>query len=86
MGVIPGSFQDMLHRVKTSESNPPLYYVLAWGWAKAFGTGEFGLRSLSALFGAATVPVGYLIGRQLASRRAGLTLAALIALNPMLIW
>jgi mannosyltransferase len=84
--VIPGSFGDMLHSVKVSESNPPLYYVLAWGWAKAFGTGEFGLRSLSALFGAATVPVGYLIGRQLATRRAGLTLAALIAVNPMLIW
>jgi 4-amino-4-deoxy-L-arabinose transferase-like glycosyltransferase len=86
MRVIPGSFEDMLHRVKTSESNPPLYYVLAWGWAKAFGTEEFGLRSLSALFGAATVPVGYLIGRQLASRRAGLVLAALVAVNPMLIW
>jgi 4-amino-4-deoxy-L-arabinose transferase-like glycosyltransferase len=86
MRVIPGSFEDMLHRVKTSESNPPLYYVLSWGWAKAFGTGEFGLRSLSALFGAATVPVGYLIGRQLATRRAGLILAALIAVNPMLIW
>ena len=48
--------------------------------------GEFGLRSLSALFGAATVPVGYLIGRQLASRRAGLILAGLLAFNPMLIW
>ena len=34
--------------------------MLAWGWAKAFGTGEVGLRSLSALFGAATVPVAYL--------------------------
>ncbi len=86
MRVIPGSFKDMLHRVRTSESNPPLYYALAWGWAKAFGTGEFGLRSLSALFGAATVPLGYLIGRQLASRRAGLILAALLAVNPMLIW
>ena len=86
MRVIPGSFGDMLHEVKASESNPPLYYVLAWGWAKAFGTGEFGLRSLSALFGAATVPVAYLIGRQLASRRAGLILAALVAVNPMLIW
>jgi 4-amino-4-deoxy-L-arabinose transferase-like glycosyltransferase len=84
--VIPGSFGEMLHSVKASESNPPLYYVLAWGWAKAFGTGEFGLRSLSALFGAATVPVGYLIARQLASRRAGLILAALLAVNPMLIW
>ncbi len=86
MRVIPGSFGDMLHSVKASESNPPLYYTLAWGWAKAFGTDEFGLRSLTALFGAATVPVGYLIGRQLASRRAGLVLAALIAVNPMLIW
>jgi mannosyltransferase len=86
MRVIPGSFDDMLHAVRESESNPPLYYVLAWAWAKVFGTTEFGLRSLSALFGAATVPVGYLIGRQLASRRAGLTLAALIAVNPMLIW
>ncbi len=86
MRVIPGSFGEMLHSVKESESNPPLYYTLAWVWAKAFGTDEFGLRSLSALFGAATVPVGYLIGRQLTGRRAGLTLAALIAVNPMLIW
>jgi mannosyltransferase len=86
MRVIPGSFADMLHRVRTSESNPPLYYALAWGWAKAFGSGEFGIRSLSALFGAATVPVGYLIGRQLIDRRVGLILAALIAVNPMLIW
>lgn len=84
--VIPGSFIHMLHEVRVSESNPPLYYVLAWGWAKLFGTGEVGLRSLSALFGAATVPVAYLIGRELASRRAGLIAAAIVAVNPMLIW
>ena len=60
--VLPGSFLHMLHEVKHSESNPPLYYVLAWGWAKVFGLGEVGLRSLSALFGAATVPVAYFIG------------------------
>jgi mannosyltransferase len=84
--VIPGSFGDMLHAVKSSESNPPLYYVLAWDWAKAFGTGEVGLRSLSALFGVLTVPIAYCIGAELASRRAGLIAAALIAVNPMLIW
>ncbi len=66
MRVIPGSFSDMLHAVKGSESNPPLYYVLAWGWAKAFGTHEVGLRSLSALFGTATVPLAYCIGAELA--------------------
>lgn len=84
--VIPGSFAHMLKEVERSESNPPLYYVLAWGWAKAFGVGEVGLRSLSALLGAATVPVAYFVGRELASRRAGLVLAAMVAVNPMLIW
>jgi mannosyltransferase len=84
--VIPGSFTDMLKQVKGSESNPPLYYVLAWGWAKAFGTGEVGMRSLSALFGAATVPLAYCIGAELSSRRAGLVTAALVAVSPMLIW
>jgi len=86
MRVIPGSFGQMLHEVRVSESNPPLYYVLAWGWAKAFGRDEFELRSLSALFGTAVVPVAFLIGRRLASRRAGLILAAIAAVNPMLIW
>ena len=60
--------------------------MLAWGWAKEFGTGEFGLRSLSALFGLATVPVAYAIGAELSNRRAGLIAAALVAVNPMLIW
>jgi 4-amino-4-deoxy-L-arabinose transferase-like glycosyltransferase len=84
--VIPGSFTEMLGQVRGSESNPPLYYVLAWGWAKAFGTGEVGLRSLTALFGVATIPVAFLIGRELASNRAGLIAAALVAVSPMLIW
>jgi mannosyltransferase len=85
--VIPGSFTDMLRAVKGSESNPPLYYVLAWGWAKAFGNGEVGVRSLSALFGAATVPVAFLAAREaVASERAGLIAAAIAAVNPMLIW
>ncbi len=84
--VVPGTFTEMLHQVKRSESNPPLYYVLAWGWVKAFGTGEVALRSLSAIFGAATVPLGYAIGRELSGRRAGLLTAALLAVNPMLIW
>jgi mannosyltransferase len=86
MRVIPGSFGQMLHEVKTSESNPPLYYVLAWTWAKALGRDEWGIRSLSALVGTLTVPIGYAIGRQLASRRVGLILMGLLAFDPMLIW
>ena len=45
-----------------------------------------GLRSLSALAGVATIPVAFLLGRELRGRRAGLIAAALVAVNPMLIW
>jgi mannosyltransferase len=84
--VLPGSFVHMLREVRDSESNPPLYYVLAWFWAKVFGSGEVGLRSLSALFGVATVPVAFLAAREALSTRAGLIAAAIVAVNPMLIW
>jgi mannosyltransferase len=84
--VLPGSFLHMLRRVKESESNPPLYYVAAWVWSKLFGTGEVGLRSLSALLGTATIPVAFLAGREALGERTGLVAAALAAVNPMLIW
>src|SRR6266571_2240372 len=61
----------VLHAVARSESTPPLYYVLAWIWSKLFGTGEAGLRSLSAVFGTLTVPVAYALGARLASKRVG---------------
>jgi mannosyltransferase len=84
--VIPGSFRQMLHAVRDSESNPPLYYLAAWAWAKAFGTGEVGIRSLSALLGTATIPLAFLAAREAAGSRAGLICAAIVALDPMLVW
>ncbi|HUE25602.1 MAG TPA: glycosyltransferase family 39 protein [Solirubrobacteraceae bacterium] len=80
------SFGGLLHAVAHQESTPPLYYVLAWVWAKVFGTGEAGLRSFSALAGVAAIPVAYLCGRELVSRAVGLVAAALTALSPFLIW
>jgi uncharacterized membrane protein len=59
---------------------------LAWVWARIFGFGEAGLRSLSALAGVATVPVAYGAARKLISERAGVIAAALTACNPFLIW
>jgi len=76
---------DMLTTLPATESNPPLYYVLAWGWAKVFGTGEVGLRSLSALAGTATVPVVFAAARELTSRRVAVVAAGLVAVHPMLV-
>ena len=84
--VIRGSFAHMLHGVVRYEATPPLYYVLAWVWAKVFGTGELGLRLFSALAGVATVPVVYALGRTLASRRIGLVAATIVATSPYLVF
>lgn len=79
-------FGDMLDAVPESEATPYLYYVLAWGWAQMFGLGEVGLRSFSALVGAAIVPVAYGAGSALVSRRVGLIAAALVSVHPFLVW
>jgi mannosyltransferase len=84
--VLRDGFWHAMDAVGFSESAPPLYYALAWVWTQLTGTGEFGLRSFSALAGVATVPVAYLLGAELRGRRAGVAAAALVAVNPMLLW
>ena len=80
------SFGGMLSLWSSNEPNPPLFFVLAWPWAQVFGTGEAGMRSLSAVCGVAVIPLAWLAGRELISSRAGLVAAALAAVNPFLIW
>jgi len=62
------------------ETNPPLYYSMLHLWMAVFGSGAAAIRSLSALAGVATIPVIYWIGREIASKRAGLIAALLAAL------
>ena len=76
----------MLKGVRETESTPHLYYTLAWLWEKVAGDGEGALRSLSALFGIATVPVAYLAARELFRPTVALAAAALVAVNPWLVW
>ncbi|HEY8769403.1 MAG TPA: glycosyltransferase family 39 protein, partial [Thermoleophilaceae bacterium] len=86
VGLLRLDLWHMLSALPHSESTPPLYYLAGWGWAKLFGTGEVGLRSLSALCGTALVPVAYRAGALVLSRRTGLFAAALVAFNPLLVW
>ena len=86
VGLVRMDFGDMLDRIPDSESTPPLYYVVGWVWGEVFGTGEIGLRSLSALCGTAFVPVAYAVGARAVGVRVGLVAAALAAVNPLLVW
>ncbi|HME03144.1 MAG TPA: glycosyltransferase family 39 protein [Solirubrobacteraceae bacterium] len=81
----PG-FGATLQEIPRSERTPYLYYVLAWAWTRVFGMGAVGVRSLSALFGVLTIPVAFGAGRAAVSKRAGLMAAALIAVDPFLVY
>ena len=80
------SLGGLMHQISVNETTPPLYFVVAWIWAHGFGTGEVGLRLLSALCGIATVPVVFACAGELFSRRVALVAAGLAAINPFLIW
>jgi 4-amino-4-deoxy-L-arabinose transferase-like glycosyltransferase len=74
-------FSGMLSHLSSSESTPPLYYVLVWAWTKVFGAGPIGFRSFSALTGTLTIPLLYAAGREI-TPRVGVWAAALTAVNP----
>lgn len=80
------SLGDLLSTIPESEATPHTYYVLQWLVAQVLGTGEVAMRILPALAGTATIAVVYAAGAAGASRRVGLAAAALVAVNPFLIW
>lgn len=89
VGVLHPSLGGTISAVAQLERTPPLYYVFEWLWTQAlgFGTDPTSLRFLSAVFGTLTVPVAFLAARELSSsRRAGVFAAALVALNPFLVF
>jgi uncharacterized membrane protein len=78
---------EMLRLIPQLESTPPLYYCVTWVWARIFGFGPAGLKSLSAVCGTLAIPVAYAAARKLLpSQRAAVIVAALMACNPFLIW
>lgn len=80
------SLGAMLSSFNAVETAPPLYFVLGWVWVHLFGDGAVALRSLSALAGTALIPIAFLSGRELVSRRAGLLAAGFVAINPFMVW
>ena len=76
------SVADILQWVVRIDQHPPLYYFLLHYWIALNGDTPYYVRFLSALFGAATIPIIYVIGKRLADFRMGLAAAALLAFSP----
>lgn len=63
-------------------SHPPLYYLLLRVWTNWAGINDFTARVPSAGAGILTIPIIYLVGREIIGRRAGLWSAFFIAVFP----
>ena len=72
---------ELLHILAHGEINMSLYYVLMYGWTWCVGASEFMLRFPSAIFGAATVPLLFLLGAELRDRSTGIIAALLLTVN-----
>jgi mannosyltransferase len=77
------SLAFLLTRGLFVETNPPLHFVLLKFWILLFGNSEFAVRSLSALASIGSVPLIYLLGRELGGPRVGLLAALLLAVCPV---
>ncbi len=76
-----------MDRIGASESTPPLFYLLTWGWSQAAGDGEAAMRTVSALALIAAVPVAYAaLAAPVGPTRAALAAAALLAVSPLIAW
>ena len=65
--------------------HPPLYYLTAHIWQGLFGMSEFAVRSLSLVFGLATIVLVYLIMRRLFSEGTARLTALLVAIGPFVV-
>ncbi len=78
--LIVKDWSNMLHILTYTEGNMWLYYLLLHFW-QVFGTNEFALRSLSVIFGSASIPVIYLLAKKLCNTRTATIAVLLTSLN-----
>ena len=67
------------------DGSPPLYYLMLHVWMLAVGRSTFAVRSLSALFSVATLPVFGALARRLLPSRAQMPAVVLLAASPFAI-
>ena len=83
------SFRSSVGTILTDywgDNHHPLYALLAHASIAAFGEAPWTIRLPAMLFGAASVPLLLLLGRQVASRREALLAALLLAVSYHHVW
>lgn len=75
------SLLDALRR----DGSPPVYYLLLHGWTALFGTGDVAVRALSGVASVGTLPLVWVLGRDLGGPRCSRAALVLFASSPFAI-
>ena len=82
----PASPARVIRAVLLSDTNPPLYYLLLYGWTLLFGTSDLMLRLFSIACSLACLPLLVAIARRAGGRGAVFPTCALFAFSPLTIY
>lgn len=73
----------VIRAVLLSDTSPPLYYLLLNPWIRLFGTGDWALRLFSVWWAALSLPLLWLVGRQLGEAKTAWSACLLFAFSPV---
>ena len=82
----PASPTRVVRAVLLSDTSPPLYYLLLYGWTLVFGTSDVALRLFSTVCSLACIPFLVDIARRIGGRDAVLPACIFFALSPLAVY
>jgi len=77
---------NIIIKQTSADVHPPFYYIVLSLWINVFGNGEFDVRLLSAIFGILSIPLLYLIVKNLFGNLPALISALILAISPFHIY
>lgn len=82
----PAGARRVVRAVLLSDTSPPLYYLLLNGWTRLFGTSDAALRFFSVWCGVLTLPLLWLLGRELGQPRVAWSAVVLFSYSHVAIY
>jgi hypothetical protein len=79
----PAGVQRVVRAVMLSDTSPPLFYLLLNAWTRPFGTGDAALRLFSVSWTILSLPLLWLLGRELGGTATAWSACVLFSLSPV---
>ena len=76
----------VVRAVLLSDTSPPLYYLLLYGWTRIVGTSDLALRLFSIICSLACLPLLAAVARRVAGREGVIATCVLFAFSPLAIY